>query len=366
MCKLKALVVEEQWGGGSLMRASTLHLPLSTIADRRLVSLGRQVPISTTSRRYEADAPYHQVRLGKHAIRIDGEVRTWTGFTLALGASMLVEFLRRRVAWEVQGTALDSWRREMGLEVGDELYTLLATIFERRALLGLCMRADNLALPPLPAGHWVLQGAFDLDLSVQVQRGRTWRCVHDHSAPIAVTATRPVQVGKHRLDLPIQAVFHHDEGRICWWDGQRFGFCRDLDALPAQLAHALEKHGEPKPARWDQLRPAQDLMPRFLLRIPSRSEARALRRQRGTVPCGAAAPALLEPLGSTVPLLSSSGELLGIPVVDDPADAMAILRRTPGGRAYNPHADPIHPDDVDLGRWPSWRIACLPNLVAVA
>jgi hypothetical protein len=364
MCKLKALVVEEQWGGGSLMRASTLRLPLATISQRRLVSIGRTMPVSTGSRGFDPEVPYHHIRLGKQAIRRDGEVRTWNGLTLALGASMLVEFLRKRVAWEVEGTALDTWRREVGLEVGDELYTLLATIFERRALLGISMRADNLALPPLPAGHWVLQGAFDLDLSVEVHRGRTWRCVHERTAPIAVTTTRRVQLGKHRLELPIQVVFHHDEGRICWWDGTRFGFCERLESLPASLANELEKRGEPTQATWHQLRPGSDLVPLFLLRVPSRGEARAIRRQRSAVPPKTTMPALLEPLGTTVPLLSAGGDLLPIPVVDDPAEAMTILRRTPGGRAYNPHADPIHPDDIDLGRWPSWRIACLPGLVA--
>ncbi len=169
---------------------------------------------------------------------------------------------------------------------------------------------------------------------------------------VEITVERRVSRGGQRVPVVLRLRVDEDGGWACS-DGHAFLQGEDVDDLPPRLRRLMDRQGTAVATSSVPLLPARDLRPMFLLKRPPASAWRAGRPPSSAPPSCASRPGLLLPSTGSVPLLDRDGRLLDLPLVSDPADAMAILVRTGPHGVYVPHGRPLDPRDVDLrgDRW---------------
>ena len=146
------------------------------------------------------------------------------------------------------------------------------------------------------------------------------------------------------------------------WDGRVYRVAQEVSALPQGLLRLLDRSGRCVRVRPELLLPMADLGARFVLRVPwahevahldparIRCEREVLRRPAFLVDGRAA--------------LSRAGLAAGVEVIDDPAEAVAVLSRLtaagvylptlpPSTLAETPLATPAAPYGYRVGVWPA-------------
>ncbi len=111
------------------------------------------------------------------------------------------------------------------------------------------------------------------------------------------------------------------------------------------------------------LRPLADLEVRFLVRKPTRQDR--VEKLPAAPPPGCEHPAILIPSTEPVALVDAEGRPLDVPLITEPAEALAVLGRAYNGRIYVPHAHCLDPAEVPCGGSRSeWLVGVLPRCLA--
>lgn len=157
-------------------------------------------------------------------------------------------------------------------------------------------------------------------------------------------------------DWEAEARFEHPYSYYAF-DGQRGRWLRSLGANGSGLPEALLTLGRLQVPPGFDLLPQPGLAVRALLRVPARDEVTALPAEAGLArpsPGAAAHPALLRDARSPIELPE------GLPVIDDPVTATAIIRRTRRGIYLpdDPHAQLALSDFAPTA---SWALLCEPR-----
>lgn len=169
-----------------------------------------------------------------------------------------------------------------------------------------------------------------------------------------------MQVGKHRIPRERFVVLHGQDAGTPWFDGLRFGVSEQLDSLPPALRARLDRAGVPCALSDRQVAPIADLAPAFLLRVPTTGEASRLGRKVGPPPDSARCAGFILDSRAPVALHAADGTPLEVPLIVDPAEAMAVLARVGAGLTYVPHTHPADMRDVVLSAAGQWRIGTVP------
>ena len=156
--------------------------------------------------------------------------------------------------------------------------------------------------------------------------------------------------------VPIVQRLRISSGGACsWYDGRSFGVCDDIDDLPPALRTLLSARGTAFDHDDTPMRPMGDLRPRFLLKPPSRRAVQGAGGPGAEPPGWMNYPALLFPSTDPLPLLDPTGELIGLPVIADPAEAAAVLIRSSSGTVFVPGTPPQDFRDLNL-RLSGWLV----------
>ena len=136
-----------------------------------------------------------------------------------------------------------------------------------------------------------------------------------------------------------------------WFDGRETGWSDSVEDLPEKLARQLDESGRPDTELIIDSIPQVPMEPLFLIKFPSRSEARTLIQDGAHKKSTPPFPNPLYMIDSLYPMPLPEG----LPVVDDPRQALAALGRI---------SDTIYlPQEVPgprprLTNEPRWRVAC--------
>lgn len=139
----------------------------------------------------------------------------------------------------------------------------------------------------------------------------------------------------------------NDAQPLVAWDGrnERQYLDGSLESLPSELLETLDRHGTLYGATAIDTLPAPHLAARYVLRVPSRAEARKVEPKAMRSGSPTAASAVLADPRRPIRIPR------GTPVIDDPAEALGVLAYT----ARRLHVPPVEPDDL----LPSWDLSNL-------
>ena len=275
----------------------------------------------------------------------EGEPMEFTGFLVYERRRDILDFLSSRYIpsgnSRLDAIARSSSREDLRDRLGEELIDLA--------------KADPMALFQLHhrGRHHAVLSRTDfshLDLN---DEGCGRRFFRKGGERLVVAAERNVAYGSHRVPRRLSAVFYGSKrSRGCvWFDGERFGHADSVEELPEALARELDLSGRPHGEESPLPLPRAPVAPLFLLRVPTKSEAKPL-LGNGAVRKSAPPrpnPFFLFDTRDPVPLPA------GLPVVDDPREALSILGRV-SDNAYVPSDLASAP--VRLRNEPAWRVAC--------
>ncbi len=336
MITMRALTALDEDARVRALRVTTIRVPADEVLQNGWSSVGRKLdhgrpPHAYLGRRHRRVTSL--VTPCVHAIRTAEGVRRFTGFLAARSAVDLVDYLEDRYV-PLPDTMLGQY---IGMRATTRAMWLSVV---ERALALVAGSAEGDGGPSL-RGIYILPDT-GLDHLGQVRvGGRT--CWVGISLPPRIVVRRRVRFGE--ADVPIEA-WVTTMGRrepYAWWDGHRFGVTESLTGLPRSLRERLS-HGVSRERDVLGL-PLTDVRPLALVRVPRREElVEAVAPPRAGLGAG-----VLVPSTATVPLFDADGAPLPIPVIDRPAEALAILTRT-AGAGFVPWAEPqISTDDA-------WRL----------
>jgi hypothetical protein len=251
----------------------------------------------------------------------------------------------------VRGTALYRYLRSMGAAPADGKWDARSEAAVRRIPQVVDLSMGTSLIPGFP-GVYVTGDDGCEEMRLLEVPGPQPVYAPNASPTIEITVERRVGGGNYRIPV-VQRLRFGPGGEWTCHDGRDFLYGESLADLPPRLEALMNSKGtawEPTAVR---MRPSADLTPMFLLRCPSMAD---VARTRGDViapPAVAARPALLYPTTDPLPLLDAGGDLLGLPIVDAPEAALAILARCPARGVYVPSSPPLDPRDVHRSgaRW---------------
>jgi hypothetical protein len=355
MNRIRAFKLVETREGVDVWELSTLALTPNEVVTANVVSWQ-----PSAERVAAGDSPDdNDLPCATHAVRdADGSVRTFRGYVRADNARLLAAWIRKRYA-PVKGSALAPLLASLTPEGAADptttrvpakaLETRLEQVLEgprggfnhRRRRTSADNPGVRLGLSVSGHGHgW----------SRIVREGHTW-AVRCHPESRVWVAPNEMRIGAHAVPGEVWATLPaQPEDPVSWWDGTRGGVADRLSTLPFALRARLEAHGRPliRGARHGQH--LADLQPAVLVRVPTI-------RERAGLGDAIAAPEVARFPG--VVLRSAWPLAIGphVPIVDDPAEAAAILCRAGDGLAWVPHAHPAKPKDLHA-EGGTWRVIC--------
>jgi hypothetical protein len=265
-------------------------------------------------------------------------------FRLTTSAEEFINWARRGLV-PARGTAMRSWLRDQGSEPRGEDWEPLAL----RALGRLPQLLGSRGLRGRSRGlEWLCVAGDDLGLSSVEAGGRTV-LARAGRPTVEVTIERRLCADAHRIPIVLRLRASR-EGLWEYYDGTRLSLGSRLCDLPRTALGAMDRRGTAFTRRPIALRPLADLRVAWMLRCPTASSLRDMKRAPGPPYC-ALRPALLFKTLEPLPLVGTDGGLVEAPVIDDPAQAVAILARS-GADVYVPGATPV--DLRDLPRFRGW------------
>jgi hypothetical protein len=358
MAKIKALMVHPVMEGVEVWEQGTAQLPLQQALEGELVSLEGAVALSRGRPGRWGRRGVRELRLASLDLEGLGRIR---GVVVSRSATRLTRYLLR-AARPTRRTVLATWLQER--ELNEASMAELGELLEQAWLLGRDVEGSPLSRRLPKGGLALLPDSAELSLAKVSIDGHDWwmNRIREPHTVCAVVQDRILTIGGHRIPQPLQIRRHGPMPLYAWYDGLRHGHASSLEALPPSMLERMDERGWMRSVT-EPLRPLTDLELRFLVRRPSRNERP--RHAASSVPPGCEHPAILMRSSEPVPLVGPGGRPLDVPIVDDPAEALAVLGRAYDSRIYVPHAPCLPPDEVP-GRASrsEWLLGVLPSCLA--
>lgn len=344
-----------------------LRLPLERVLDEGLRSV-RVAPSGgrparrrhgRRHRRYQTEDSPH-LPIGRHAIRTaSGRVHRFDGLLVGSRLASLTRYVRERYLFEPDTVLCDLAGCSEGLE--ERLGAALENAVQRDSWEDPEPWKVKSEAGSLPGIRYEVTGTSLAGLTEVHHRGATWLTAGGWGE-VEVQARRHLEFGGHRVPIRVRVVTNPDDpGWVAWFDGRRVGLVRGTQELPGRLVEDLRRHGRAVAHKADPLCPLADLTPRFLLRVPGLRERRGLGCGEGhPPPVRADRPVVLLSTGSCLSLQDPDGRPLPLPVIDAPAEAMAVLCRRGGSGVYVPGLTPRHWGDVRTDPDVRWLVGASP------
>ncbi len=358
MARIRGLEVHDVWEGVQVWRLGVAQMPVDEALEKDLISLEGSVELNRGRR-----SPWGRrgVRSLKPAtLDLEGFGRL-KGLVVSRSATRLTQYLLR-AARPTKGTVLATWLQ--GRPFDEASMAELGELLERAWLMGQEVEGMPLGRKLPNGGMALLPEGTDIRL-VRVTIGeRDWWMdrIHRTGVVSAAVVDRYLTLGRHRVPQPLHLRRNPPGTWYGWYDGSQAGYAPSIEAIPARLLDRVEAQGWMR-ATTEPLRPLADLDVRFLLRRPSLDDRP--RRPAAAVPAACTKPAILIPTTEPVPLVDHEGRPLDLPMITEPAEALAVLGRAYNGRIFVPHAHCLDPFDVSCraGR-AEWLMGVLPRCLA--
>ena len=348
-----------------------LRLPLETVLSEGLRSIRTKPPSRPTRRRWRSRRPhpYHRryrepagshLPIGQHAIRTPaGREHRFEGLLVGTRLASLTRYVRERYLFEPDTVLAELGGDPDGLE--ERLAASLENAVQREGWENVEPWRRPREAATLPGIRYEVTGTTIAGLRELHHRGGTWM-VAGGFGRVEVHAKQRLQFGRHSVPIRPRVVSSSDEGGdIGWFDGRRVGLAPSLHDLPGRLLEDLRRSGRAVVDRADLITTLADHRPMFLLRVPTtRERARLGTGSDQPSPEAASRPGVLLPSESCVALQDDQGQPLPLPVIDEPAEAMAVLSRRAGSDAYVPGLEPVHWKDVRLEPGVRWLVGLSP------
>lgn len=359
MARIRGLEVHPVEDGVEVWRLGVAQMPVDEALQMDLISLEGAVDL-TRGRR----SPWGRqgVRSLKPAILELERFDRFRGLVVSRSATRLARYLLR-AARPTKGTALATWLQ--GRPFDEASMAELGELLERAWLMGQDVEGMPLGRRLPRGGMALLPESTDIRLVRVSIEGRDWWMdrVHTTGVVSAAVVDRFLTISGHRVPQPLHLRRNAPGTWYGWYDGMRSGHAPTLDAAPTRLLDRVEEQGWMR-ATTEPLRPLADLDVRFLLRRPSLDDRP--RAPAPEVPRACGLPAILIQTSEPVPLVDPGGRPLDIPIITDPAEALAVLGRTFNGRLYVPHAHCLDPIDVRChATRTEWLMGVMPRCLAV-
>ncbi len=357
MPRIHALQIHPVMEGVDVWKLDTVSIPLERALMREYVGIGDplEVDLGFGHRRGRRKGP----ELGLARLDLEG-FDSFQGAVVARSATRLVRYLLQ-AARPTRGTALATWLA--GRSLDEASMAELGELLERAWLLGHDIERTPLGRQLPSGGLALLRDTAQLRLDRIRIDGQDWWVdrVHGHTMSSAVVDRR-VTIAGYRIAQPLFVGRYGPGPWFSWYDGLRTGYSNSLDQLPPSLLERIEEQGWMRSVA-EPRRPLTDLEVRFLVRRPNLDERP--RQPAASIPAGCGHPAILIPSREPVPLVDEGGRPLDVPVIADPAEALAVLGRAYNGRIYIPHAHCLDPMEISFSnRKCEWLVGVLPTCLA--
>ncbi len=358
MAKIKGLVVHDVMEGVEVWELGTAQIPLQQAFDGELIGLDGPVQLNRGRPGRWGRRGIRELRVANLDLEGLGHIR---GVVVSRSVTRLTRYLLG-AARPTRNTVLRTWLQ--GRDLNEASMAELGELLEQAWLLGRDVQGTPLGRSLPRGGVALLTDSVELRLVRVTLDGREWWLdrVHTTNGSCAAVQDRILTIDGHRIPQPLQVRRYGPMPLYGWYDGLRHGHAQSLEALPQGFIEQLEERAWMRGVE-DPLRPLSDLEVRFMVRRPDYRE-RPLAPATAPPP-GCDHPAILVPSTEPVPLVDPGGRPLQVPIIADPAEAMAVLGRAYNGRIYVPHAHCLHPEDVRCasGRT-DWLVGVLPRCLA--
>lgn len=358
MARIRGLEVHPVMDGVEVWRLGVAQMPVDEALQKELICLEGAVDLTRG----------RKSRWGRRGVRslrpayldLEGFGR-FKGLVVSRSATRLTRYLLQ-AARPTRGTVLGTWLQ--GRKLDEPSMAELGELLERAWLLGQDVEGMPLGRKLPKGGMALLPEGTDIRLARVTIEGQDWWLDRIHRPKTVCTAVvdRILTIGGHRVPQPLHLRRNAPGTWYGWYDGRLAGHAGAIEALPARLVDRIEEQGWMRAAT-EPLRPLADLEVRFLLRRPTLDDRP--RKPASEVPSACGHPAILIPSTEPVPLVDPDGRPLDLPMVTDPAQALAVLGRSYNGRIYVPHAHCLDPYDVSCHATKAeWLMGVLPRCLA--
>ena len=358
MARIKGLEVHEVMEGVEVWQFGTAHIPLQQALDGELVGVTGPVALGRARPGRWGRRSIRELRVAALDMEGLGRIR---GIVVSRSVTRLTRYLLR-AARPTRGTALGTWLQ--GRDLDEASMAELGELLERAWLLGQDVQGTPLGRRLPKGGVALLPDTAELRLVRVTLEGRDWWLdrIHEATDVCAAVLDRFVGIGGHRVPQPLQLRRHGPAPLYGWFDGLRSGHVPSLDVLAPALRARFDDGAWMRAVR-EPLRPLADLEVRFLVRQPPLDDRP--RVAASVLPPGCEHPAILVPSIEPIPLVDAGQRPLDVPVIDDAAEALAVLGRAYQGRIFVPHAHCLAPIDVSCHRSrAAWLVGVLPRCLA--
>lgn len=368
--KVFALEEKEIVPGVVLLRESVVQMPLAAISDGGLfdglleaddgyafgVDAPRALGPSPSGRGGDDPIETTASRLGPVRYRPDDAMRRSAGKPRTVARAIIgyfdtrsaLRFLRWNFVPTVATNDLDrtvrqarlhGWSRGFEARIEEILRKIVADI-----------DTPSLRDEPRPAPLVPMDTLSEWYSLVPTPTGRGGRLVRRYGVTHlrVVAAPEVMDLDGHRIPRSSFLVrVRNDPQPFVAWDGrtERPYLDGSIERLPSDLLETLDRHGTLYGATAIDTLPAPHLAARYVLRIPSRAEARKVQPKAMRSGLLTAAAAVLVDPRSPIRIPR------GTPVIDDPAEALGVLAYT----ARRLHVPPAEADDL----LPFWDLSPL-------